>query len=117
MRQKFALFILVCCLCAINQTYARSHHGKVLLQSFHMGPEDHPVDENYSNNDCCSDCCDICGDEECYFVDDACDCCSQRCWNCCGAPLYDDRDKDDQYDQTMSWPGKTESTWMRELKR
>ena len=35
----------------------------------------------------------------------------QRC------PLYDDYEVEDEYDVQASWPGKNETTWMRELNR
>ena len=85
--------------------------AKCVLKSFHMGPEELPVDEGYSVSYFPDPCDDCCSDEACFFVDHSCDCCP----SCCGAPLYDDSDREEPYDVT--WPGKTESTWMRELRR
>ena len=43
---------------------------------------------------------------------------AERCRRWCKrCPLYDDTDIEDEYDVQASWPGKNETTWMRELNR
>ena len=89
---------------------SRSHRGRTVIRSFHMSADDLPEDEDFSN------VCPHCGKEySCY---------DERCWysrrpyccGCNGAPFYDDSDRVDLYDQDIDYPGKTEATWMRELR-
>ncbi|MCB1213174.1 MAG: hypothetical protein KDK40_02645 [Chlamydiia bacterium] len=98
-----------------NNAWSRSE-GTV-LRSFHMGPTELPPDTAYTNVNLTE-----------YERSVGCGCDCGRCyehhcphrvvyhWCQCGAPFFDEQDSIEPFDQNATWPGKSESTWMNELK-